>query len=353
MKMNFRTYTSIALAACCLHQLVLANPISESSIPENVDWFAHLDADQFRMSRVGGKLFSELSNIDPLKENQKLPVNPVLVLNGLRGITAFGTIPNAEAMNGGDVDVVAIISGTPELMQIFKALISGIQLEQPEAVAEIKEGDHTIISMVQAGVSGVFLGEDQVAISKSMDSMSKFLAVRTGKATHLQFGKRFPAPDYIDGMGVYLGVYVEGLGDMKEMPAQARILQMTQAVAVQLGESQDNMHLLASLLTDLPETAMKVKDVLNGLIAVMVLTQNGDTDFASLVDSANVTQEANAVTLRLDYPAASAEKWVSVLVEKIKADMKAKNESGANEDESGLAGGADPIEPIKESEPVG
>jgi len=242
-----------------------------------------------------------------------------------------------------------LITGTPELMQIFKGLISGIQLEQPEAIAETQEGDHAILSMTQAGVSAVFLGEDQIAISKSMGSMSKFLGVHSGNVAHIEFGKQFPVPDYVNGMGVYMGVYVEGLGDLNQLPAQARILQLTRAVAVQLGESNDYMHLLASLVTDMPETAMQVRDVLNGLIAVMVLTQNGQPDVANLVNSANVSQQENAVTLKLDYPAASAEKWVGVLVEKIKADMKAKAEAADPE----LAEEAGAIEPIRESEPVG
>ena len=341
---------TVALAACCLTQLVAANPIPETSIPDNVDWFAHLDADQFRSTRVGSTLFNELANIDPLKENEKLPINPILILNGLKGVTAFGTMPNPEAMGNGDVDVVAIVSGTPALMQVVNGLISGLRLEQPEAISEIQEGDHTIITMAQSGVSGVFLGEDKIAVSKSMDSMSKFLAVHSGKASHITFGKSFPAPDYINGMGVYMGVYVEGLGDFKQLPAQARILQLTQAVAVQLGESADYMHLLASLVTDVPETATQVRDVLNGLIAVMMLTQNGHPDVATLVNSASVTQQENAVTLKVDYPAASAEKWVGVLVEKIKADMQAKAQAAT---ESSAADDTDAIEPIKETEPVG
>ncbi len=343
MKITFPLFILLALGSISTAKYCTANPMPEASIPETVDWFAHLDADQLRSTRVGGTLFEELANIDPLKENEKLPINPILILNGLKGITAFGTIPNPQA-EGEEVDVVALISGTPELMQIFKGLIAGFQLEKPDAIAEIQIEDNKFLFMKEAGISGIFLGEDQIAISKSMVSMTKFLSVHSGKANHMQFGKQFPVPNYVDGMGVYMGIYVEGLSEFQELPAQARILQLTEAVAVQLGESQNNLHLLASLIADVPDTASRVRDVLNGLVAVMMLTQNGHPDVATLVNSAKVSQQDNAVTLKVDYPAASAEKWIGVLVEMIKAKMSEKAE---------LTEGADPIEPIEVLEPVG
>ena len=349
MKITIPLYILLALGSISTANFCAANPMPEASIPETVDWFAHLDADQLRSTRVGGSLFEQLANIDLMKENEKLPINPILVLNGLKGITAFGTIPNPQA-DGEEVDVVALISGTPELMQIFKGLLAGFQLEKPEAIAEIEIEGNKFLFMKEAGISGIFLGEDQIAISKSMVSMTKFLSVHSGKADHMQFGKQFPVPNYVGGMGVYMGVYVEGLSDFQNLPAQARILQLTEAVAVQLGETQDNLHLLASLITDVPKTASQVSDVLNGLVAVMMLTQNGHPDVATLVNSAKVSQQDNAVTLKVDYPAASAEKWIGVLVEMMKAKMSedaqaAEPVAGAESDEE--------IESIEVLEPVG
>ncbi len=350
MKISIKSSLVWAIASLGLTPLALANPIPESSIPGSVDWFAHLDAEKLRSTSVGGYLFDQLANLDPLKENEQLPINPVLILNGLRGITTFGTIPNPQAASEGDVDVVVLINGTPQLMQIFQGLLSGVQLEKPEAIEEIIEGEHTILHMVDQGISGVFVGEDQIAISKSMESMSRYLSVTTGKAAHLKFGDKFPVPDYLSGLGVYLGVYVEGLGDFKELPAQARILQLTQAVAVQLGESSDNLHLLASLVTDTPQTAAQVRDVLNGLIAVMVLTQNGNPEVASLVESANVAQVDKSVTLKIDYPALAAQKWINVLVDRIAQEMAQKNAAAGND--AAQNGAGDEIEPIRE-EPLG
>ncbi len=352
MKITFPLYILLVLGSISTANYCKANPIPEASIPETVDWFAHLDADQLRSTQVGGTLFEQLANIDPLKENKNLPINPILVLNGLKGITAFGTIPNPQA-GGDEVDVVALISGTPELMQIFRGMLAGFQLEKPDAIAEIEIDDNKFLFMKEAGISGIFLGEDQIAISKSMVSMTKFLTVHSGKANHLQFGKQFPVLNDIDGMGVYMGIYVEGLGDLKKLPAQARILQLTKAVAVQLGESQNNLHLLASLIADVPETASQVRDVLNGLVAVMTLTQNGHPDVATLVNSARVTQQDNAVTLKVDYPAASAEKWIGVMVAMIKAKMS-EGAVDAQEDEP-VAGveSAEEAESIEVLEPVG
>lgn len=350
MKTITKASLALALASLAISQLAVANPLPETSIPQDVDWFAHLDADKLRSSEVGGYFFDQLANLEALNKNEKLPINPVLILNGLKGITTFGTIPNPQAAQQGDVDVVVLVNGTPELMQIFQGLLSGFQLEKPEAIQEILEGDHKILHMVEQGVSGVFVGENQIAISKSLDSMTRFLAVQSGKTSHLRFGEKFPVPQYIAGLGIYLGVYVEGIGDYKQLPAQARILQLTRAVAVQLGESSDNMHMLASLVTDAPETAAQVRDVLNGLVAVMVLTQNGNPEVASIVQSVKVSQDDKAVSLKVDYPAISARKWIDVLIDRISAEMAGKQQPA---EVSGGDSEAVEIEPIRDEQPNG
>jgi hypothetical protein len=262
-----------------------------------------------------------------------MPINPVLIINGLKGVTAFGTMPDLKNP-GSDVDVVTILSGTPELLQVVKGLVSGLQLEQPEAIEEIAHGDHSILSMKQAGICGVFLEEDKIALSKSMDSMNRFLSVSEGTVPHLQFGQRFPAPVDATGLGVYFGAFVEGISGFENLPAQARVLQLTKSVAVQLGESEDNLHLLTSLVTADPQTAQQVSSVLQGIIAMFILTQNGHPDVATLVDSARVNLSGSAVTLKVDYPAASAEKWIGVMVEQMSQKMTEK----ASEEDAPAAG---------------
>jgi hypothetical protein len=323
MKIALPIYILFSLGTALSPEFSAATPIPESSIPDSIDWFAHLDADQLRQSRAGATLLNELTSLDPLKENTQMPINPVLLINGLKGITAFGTMPDLKNP-GSDVDVVTVVSGTPELLQIVKGLVSGMQLEQPEAIEEIAHGDHSILSMKQAGICGVFLEEDKIAMSKSMDSMDRFLSVGQGGIPHLQFGQRFPAPVDATGLGVYFGAFVEGISGFENLPAQARVLQLTKAVAVQLGESDDNLHLLTSLVTKDPQTAQQVSSVLQGIIAMFILTQNGHPDVATLVDSARVKQAGNAVTLKVDYPATSAEKWIGVMVELMRQKMTEK-----------------------------
>ena len=334
MKPVFPVFALLALGAAVTTQHTLATPVPEQSIPDNVDWFVHLDADQLRASRAGSMLIDGLLELDPLKENENLPINPLLVINGLRGITAFGTMPDFNNMNG-DVDVVTVISGTPELIQIFQGMLSGFQLEKPEAIESDIRGSFSILSLKEAGVCGTFLNGSQVALSKSRASLDRFIDVCEGKVDHLRFGDRFPLPLRDAGLGVYFGVYVEGLSTFENMPAQARILQLTQAVAVQLGESDESLHLLASLVTDQPQTAQQVSQVLQGIIAMLVLTQNGQPDVAALIQSTRVSQQENAVTLRVDYPVVAAEKWIHLMVDRIRKEMEASGADAVGETAEG------------------
>lgn len=356
MKIALPIYILFSLGTVLSPDFSAATPLPETSIPDSIDWFAHLDADQLRQTRAGSTLLNEITSLDPLKENKQLPINPVLFINGLRGVTAFGTVPDLKNP-GGDVDVVTILSGTSELMQVFQGLVSGFQLEKPEAIEEIAHGDFSILSMKQAGVCGVFLDEDKIALSKSMDSMTRFLSVSDGSVPHLRFGERFAIPVDQTGMGVYFGAFVEGISGLESLPAQARVLQLTKSVAVQLGESSENLHLLTSLVTADEATALQVSNVLQGVIAMFILTQNGHPDIATVVESARVRQVENAVTLKVDYPASSAEKWIGVLVEKIRQSMAEKAAAAeapaAEETEASPTEDAPAPQSQDESTPVG
>lgn len=302
-------------------ECVRASGVDETVVPSEIEWFVHIDADLLRSTESGAFLIRELQNLSPARDNPDMPVDPVLIVNGLRGLTAFGSLPDFSA-GGEETDAVVVLEGTPELIQVFRGFIAGMRLEQPEMLTELQLGEQTILQLQDEDISGIFLDDNRVAIGKSLSSLSQFLAVHRGASAHVSLGSRFPTYRLGEESGIFMGAFVEGMGGFQNLPAQARILQLTQAVSLQLGEAAQQLQLLASLSTDSPQTAKQVREVLQGIIALTMITQNGQPDVATLVESARVSLEGSVVSLGFSYPVDAAEVWIGRLAQMMKDNLE-------------------------------
>ena len=322
MKIAFPFYLLLSLGAATCPTVVRASPLMERAVPSDVDWVVHVDVDLLRLTRSGSTFIREFSKLSPARENEQLPVDPVLIINGLRGLTAFGSIPDFQNGQEGPVDAVVMLQGTPELMQVFRGLVSGFELEQPGAIVRNPIGDYQVLTL-QGEISGLFLDDERIVLGKSLPTIEEFLLVEQGQLPHLSFATRFPTYRLGADSGVFLGAFVEGMDGFENLPAQARVLQLTRSVSLQLGEVNEYLQLLASLVTDSAQTGQQVQEVLQGIIALMTITQTGQPDFAQLINSVVVSRENSMVSLRLAYPVASAEVWIARLAELAKASMEA------------------------------
>lgn len=325
MKNPFQIAWLLALSAPVLPEVIYASGINEQQIPDTIEWLVHIDADQLRASRSGALLIDELVAISEAQMGPDIPINPVLVVNGIHSLTAFGTMPDFEN-NPEEVDGVLVLEGTDELIQVFRGLISGMELENPEAIERLQLGDNSVLQLKGEGISGIFLGSNRLAIGKSLEALAHFLAVDAGEEAHLSLQERFTTNKLGTDSGIYVGAFVEGLSGLQKLPAQARILQLTRQVSLQLGESGDLLQLFISLGTDSEKTATQVNDVLQGLIALMMITQNGNPDIATLIQSARALREGADVHLQLAYPVEAAAVWIGMISEAIEA-KQAESES--------------------------
>jgi hypothetical protein len=318
------------LAATVLSSTAPASGINQQIVPADVEWLVHIDADTLRASQSGGTLIREFQALNPLKDNPDIPIDPTLIINGLRGITAFGSIPDFES---GEMpnDAVVVIEGTKDLMQVVRGMIAGVQLEQPEMLATVTVGDRVLYQMAGEAISGTFLSDSQIAIGTSLDALDAFLDVNAGNRGHLSLDERFPSFTIGQQSGFFLGAVVEGINGLQNLPAQARILQLTRAVSVQLGEVDELLKLEAGLKTADPQTATQVKQVLEGIIALTSITQTGKPEIATLVQSARVSLNDTTVALNLAYPVDAALGWIQQLAAMAGAAMEQEKTAEAAE----------------------
>lgn len=322
--------------------------VNEQLVPANVEWLLHIDADTLRASQSGGALIRELQALSPLKDNPDIPIDPTLIVNGLRGLTAFGSLPEFES-GGMPTDAVVLIDGTEDLLQVVRGLIAGLQLEKPEMLTTLQVGDHVLYQLTGETLAGTFLSPSQMAIGKSLGALESYMEVREGRSDHLALNERFPSFKPGASSGFFLGAVVEGLNGFDNLPAQARILQLSRAASVQLGEVGENLVLEAGLKTDDLQTATQVRDVLQGLIALTLMTQTGQPDLAALIRSARVSLENTSVTLELAYPVNATLGWIEKLAAMAGEAMQ------PDEEEAGSATGEtvpESTEPASVEEPA-
>jgi hypothetical protein len=148
-------------------------------------------------------------------------------------------------------------------------------------------------------------------------------------------------PTWNDGGSFLLLAVADGINQIEGLPPQARILQLTQGLAVQLWEDGDWMRFAVALVTDGPQTSRQVQQVLQGLIAMAALTQNGDPEIAAIVNSARVSQTDQTVRFELSYPLDRAIQWIRQLAQMIEAEanIEIDVEGAAEADEEAMEAG--------------
>jgi hypothetical protein len=345
------------LAAATFAPGLSASGVNEQIVPSDVEWLLHIDADTLRATRAGSKLIGEFQALNPLKNNPEIPIDPTLIINGLRGLTAFGSVPDFQAGEA-PTDAVVVIEGTEELMQVFRGLIAGVQLEQPEMLATLQVGDQVIYQMQGEAISGLFLNDSQIAVGKSLAALENFLDVTSGGREHLSLSARFPSFKTGVNSGFFVGAVVEGVDGLQNLPAQARILQLTRAVSVQLGEIGDDLRLEAGLKTADPQTATQVKQVLEGIIALTAITQTGLPEVSALIQSARVGLQDTTVSLALAYPVEASLGWIEQLAAMAGQAMQEEEavEEAAEAEVPPAEAAADPdetVEPVEIPEGTG
>jgi hypothetical protein len=321
MQKKLKTLIVPLLAAATLTTTLPASGIEQELVPSEVEWLLHIDVDTLRQSQAGSALIRELQAVNPLRNNPEIPIDPTLIINGLRGLTAFGSIPDFAS---GEIpnDSVVVIEGTEDLMQVMRGLIAGIQLEKPEMLTTREQEGQVVYQLQGESISGLFLKESRIAIGQSPEALESFMEVASGNRDHLSVKSRFPSFKVGMQSGFFVGAVVEGMDGMRNLPAQARILQLTRGVSVQLGEWEEYLHLEAGLKTEDPTTATQVKEILQGIIALTAITQTGLPEVSSLIQSARVNLEDTTVTLDLAYPVASTLGWIEQLAVLIRQSMQ-------------------------------
>ncbi len=301
--------TLLIVLSFALPLLSSAGTVPAHQVPRDAQWLIHLDVEDLRQSEIGARLIRFLIESRALEFGDVIPVNFATVIDGLDGITLYGR--SLEMAGGPMADGVAVLRGSPELIAVLRGVVAAAELEQPDAVTVVEESPRRVL-LFPGPVHLVIISDSVFAISRTHQSLQTFLATLDGDNPNAQ-GSNLLEPLERGSRGFFFAGVAEGINTIQGLPPQANVLKMTEGIALRVGERDSLLNLDVSLRTDLDETAVRVQQVLQGIVALASLAQFEHPELSRVLRSLRIASEGRAVRLDLSYPVDEAIKLFELL----------------------------------------
>jgi hypothetical protein len=309
---------SLVLVLGC-EMILPAAPLQREYVSAEAKWLLHADLDNLRQTQLGKHLYTDviqksLSNT-VAELNEKLNVD--LDVNKLESITAYGESFHAKPKSDG----VLLLRTGLKVGQVLEALFAQQTNLAPQmdvgALELVQEQPYKLFKVE----GGLYLTpwRSMLLASQSRSQLDKALQVIQGKKPNLKSSKaftEFPPPSE----AFFFLAVAEGFNPeqdkseskpdehdplekiAKNLPPQAKILQMADGGRAVLGEKADNVFVHLALKTKTPESATQIQQVLQGMSALLALSKASNPDF--YLPPINITTETRTVLINVDYPVA-------------------------------------------------
>lgn len=283
----------------------VAGPLQRDQVPANAKWVLHLDFDAFKNSRLGNFLLKEVAEKELAKAKTELKLNVDFGFDKIRSITAYGgDFDRAEASG------VMLIQTQPKTQGIIEALfqLSKSVQDTNGPVRKLVEGSR-VLYVVHNDVFIEPLGTDLLLVGKSRKHIDQAGDVLAHRSPGLTAGGSFSGFAAVPNSFFFLAI-AEGFNQNAPVPPQARILQMTEGGRLVLGERADKLFVNVALKAKNPDVTRQIQNVIQGMVALVALSQSANKDLLQLTQSLQVTSEDRLVSVGFEYPIGEAIKKV-------------------------------------------
>lgn len=297
MNMIFRILTAV------LSALPVFSIASGTTIPEDSSWIVQLDLAELRETELGRLLVEEVI-VPAFEDSQEgepaggFQLDIAAAVQLATSITAYGPRFNFEP-GGGDPSGVLLLEGQPQLAAMLTGYVSyqtlngGGELLQEEPFPVFQLEDGTVIAT---------LSESRVAMSRSARAIKRLDALGTTANPGMDASVLLGRFSGLRGDGLFVAA-IEGLNQLSSLPPQARVLKLTEGLAVRLDEAEGQLRADAVLRTRSATHARLVGQVLQGLIAMGTIVQEDPIGASELIRSLNVVNDEQEVQLSASLPA--------------------------------------------------
>jgi hypothetical protein len=308
----------LSIFLSCLNA-ALADSIPGADVSADAKWLMHLEAAQFRATKVGGFVVTEMLEkqlsqaVEKVNAKLKLDIDVNRIVDGINSVTIYGTDYQSPQDHS-----VLLIRTSPEVEKIVVGFLAGMALagtNAPIQVTQTQTDGVSFYAIPDAAYCAVLPGK-VIAIGRSREITENAAKVLTGKAPSLASGTAFAEFGDTKEAFFFLGV-AEGFNLGNNLPPQAKLLQAADAGRVVLGEDSNQLFLHLALRGKTPDVVAQMEQVVQGLVAIGSLSQPQDKDVAHLLQSIKVSTKDNIVNVGVDYPVDRAIEQLTQVREKM------------------------------------
>jgi hypothetical protein len=273
-------------------------------VSADAQWVLHADLETLRNTAMGRELIDLATKAQAQHSSGPVQLDAAKLITTIGSITAYGSkfSKNAQEMDG-----TLVFEGTADLRKIAEGYIAQATVSSPDKIQQLI--DFPIEAYAVGGKDAIvvaFPAEPIVLVSRSKEQILKARDVYAGKAASLKGSKSSIAQLLQAQRSPYLRAasVIPSAEVFPEGAPQARLLQMTEAAALSLGETDTDTYAHLELVAASDANADKLLKIVQGLAAMASLAETRDQQLAVFLQSIAVKRADRNVTLDLAYPTA-------------------------------------------------
>lgn len=287
------------ILATALAPGLTAGPLQSSHVPENAKWLIHLDVEKLMTTQLGGYVGRTLIDKKLAKPTRDLEQWGIdFDWRDVESLTVFGS----DFTRNPEQSAVLLVQGAFDFAEAIEVVLDRIAAyggdEQP--IEKLQTSPFPIYS-AKNEVFGAPYGKGLFLLSKSRAKLELARQVLESKAPSVAKSKRFPNLATANDEFLVAAV-ADGFQSAAKLPPQIGGLKNAESGQIKACEKADKVCIKLSLNTRDAESATRMQQVLQGLVALATLSQEANRDLATLAEGAKVSGADKTVSLDLEVP---------------------------------------------------
>jgi hypothetical protein len=274
-----------------------AGPLQKKQVSADAKWLVHLDLENLRGTELGKLIAKNISGIANAQTAVKMDFNAIF--QQVSHITAYGD----QYEIGPKADGVLLLKMDGEGRKIIEGLLAAQMLADKDESIKKTQDESSVTYSLKDEVFVAIQSDHLAVVSKSRKRIENAKAVLAGNAANLNAGSAFGAFPAAPNSFFFLGL-AEAFNQKAAMPPQAKILQMADGGRLVLGERTGNLFVELILKGKSREVIEQIKQVVEGMTALVSLSQIDNPELQQLVRNTKVSAKDNMVQVSIEYPVA-------------------------------------------------
>ncbi len=267
-----------------------AGPLPRAEVSAKAKWVLHLDAEQFRESKVGQHYIENLlvQQVDTVQSQIGFDFAPFL--DSLTSATVYGT----DFAKGEENSAVLLLRGEAGEARIIEEFLAANSSQAKRA--KLKQIQTTPFPLFQLEKAfAALLTNGTVVIGRTQKLVEDAWEVVAGKQLNVTTTTRFVELANTNA-GYAFAAAADGFTGEVSLPKNLKIFRQVEGVQLMIRESAAHLSLEIALKTGSAEVATQIRTVAEGLLVLASTERAEDKNLQALTRSAKISATDQTVT---------------------------------------------------------